>query len=126
MQTIGDRIKELREAKNWTQDDLSEAAGIHRVTIAKYEAGKVEPKSTSLGRLASALGVDAGFLLGEIDEMTDEEKELWDLREEVRRDPERRVLFSLARNADIEQVREAIAIIDALKRARGGSDDENT
>ena len=119
MQSIGDRIKELREAKNWTQDDLADAAGIHRVTIAKYEAGKVEPKSTSLSRLATALEVDAGFLLGEVDAMTEQDKELWQLREQVRRDPERHYLFSLAKDADIEEVRQAVAIIDALKKTRG-------
>ena len=120
MQTIGDRVRELREAKGWTQDDLSEAAGIHRVTIAKYEAGKVEPKSTSLARLASVLGVEAGFLVGETNEMTDDERELWELREQVRRDPERHYLFSLARDADIGDVRQAVAIIDALKKTKGG------
>lgn len=120
MQSIGDRIKQLREAKKWTQDDLAEAAGIHRVTIAKYEAGKVEPKSTSLSRLAAALDVDAGFLLGEVDEMTDEDRELWELREQVRRDPERHYLFSLAKDASIDDVRQAVAIIDALQKTRGG------
>jgi len=118
MQTIGERIRELREAKGWTQDDLAEAAGIHRVTIAKYEAGKVEPKSTSLSRLAAALEVDAGFLLGEVDEMTDKDKELWELREKVRRDPERHYLFSIASDASIDDVRRAVAIIDALKSTR--------
>ena len=116
MQSIGDKIRDLRERKGWTQDDLAEAAGIHRVTIAKYEAGKVEPKSTSLSRLAAALEVEAGFLLGESDKMTEQDRDLWELREQVRRDPERQYLFSLARDADISDVRQAVTIIDALKK----------
>lgn len=31
------RLKELREAKHMTQEELSAATGIHRVTIARYE-----------------------------------------------------------------------------------------
>lgn len=120
MQTIGDRIKQFREAKGWTQDDLADAAAIHRVTIAKYEANKVIPKSTSLGRMAAALEVDAGCLLGESRDMSAEEKAVWDLREQVRRDPERQYLFNLARDADISDVRQAVAIIDALKNTGRG------
>ena len=70
--------------------------------------------------LATALDVDAGFLLGEVDEMTDEDRELWELREQVRRDPDRHYLFSLAKDANIDDVRQAVAIIDALKKTRGG------
>lgn len=125
MHPIGNIIRNFRKAKGWTQDDLADAAGIHRVTIAKYESGEVEPKSSTLKRLAAALEVDSRVLLGEIDEMTEEDQDLWTLRETVRRDPERRILFNLARNADISQVRQAVAIIDALKKASGGDSDEN-
>lgn len=63
--TIGARIKGLREAKGWTQDDLAEHAGMNRVTIAKYEIGTIEPKSNSLSKLAKAFGISADLLLGE-------------------------------------------------------------
>lgn len=64
MKHIGIRLKELRDARGWTQDDLADASGMNRVTIAKYEAGRSEPKSASLGKLAMALGVDANVILG--------------------------------------------------------------
>ena len=69
MRHIGLRLKELRDAKGWTQDDLAEATGMNRVTIAKYEAGRSEPKSASLGKLAMALGVDANTILGIDDDL---------------------------------------------------------
>ena len=118
MQTIGDRIREIRKTKGWTQDDLADASNIHRVTIAQYEANKVVPKSTTLARLSAALECDAGYLLGEDSSMTDEEKDLFDLREQVRRDPERHYLYDLARKGNIDDVRRAVAIIDALKNTR--------
>lgn len=126
MATIGERIKQLREARGWTQDDLAEAAGMNRVTIAKYEIGTIEPKSKSLAKVAAALEISTDVLVsGKPAEETDEERDLWALRESVRRDPERRELFNLARNADIEQVRQAVAIIDALKKTSGGGNNEN-
>jgi hypothetical protein len=62
------------------------------------------------------------YLLGRTDKENKtvmNENDIWELREQVRRDPERHYLFSLAKDADIEDVRQAVAIIDALKKTRG-------
>lgn len=119
-QSIADALREAREAKGWTQEDLAEAAQMNRTTIAKYETGRIEPKSKSLKRLAAALEVDVNVLIGSgMNEMSEEEREVWELRENVRRDPERRYLFSMARDASIEEVRRAIRVIDALKGVKG-------
>lgn len=40
-----------------TQEQLAEASGVHRVTIARIETGEVSPKAETLKRLADALGV---------------------------------------------------------------------
>lgn len=126
MATIADNIKRLRELAGMSQDELAEAASVNRVTLAKYEVGKSVPGATILARLADVLHVSADVLLRDGDEtMSPEERDMWDLRESVRRDPERRELFNLARHADIEQVRQAVAIIDALKKTSGGGNNEN-
>lgn len=119
MRTIGENIKALREQSGLTQDALAEAADVNRVTLVKYESGKSIPGAKVLSRLAAALHVSSDVLLGNGEEdMTDEEREIWELREQVRRDPERHYLFSLARDANIDDVRQAVAIIDALKNTR--------
>lgn len=71
--SIGDKLRILRESKGMTQDDLAEATGMNRVTIAKYEIGKIEPKSKSLSRLAAALDVSTDYLVGQIDEQEEQE-----------------------------------------------------
>lgn len=118
MKSIGDRIREIREKKGWTQDDLATAADMNRVTIAKYEAGRIEPKSRSLQKLAAALEINANLLIDGESKMDDDDRELWELREKVRRDPERHYLFKLASNGTIDDVRRAVAIIDALKQTK--------
>ena len=116
MRTIGQNIRYLREKAGMTQDQLAEAIDVNRVTLAKYEADRVTPGAKILSRLAVALHTSQDILTG-IDAESDKDREIWELREQVRRDPERHYLFDLARDADIDDVRRAIAIIDALKKS---------
>ena len=74
MHSIGNRLRILREAKGMTQDDLAEAAGMNRVTIAKYETGRIEPKTKSLSRLAAALGVTTDYLIGQVEPENEQEQ----------------------------------------------------
>lgn len=57
-------IKALREAKGMTQVQLAEAAGIHRVTIARYETTDIGMTVDSAQRIANALGCTVDELLG--------------------------------------------------------------
>ena len=62
--TTGEAIQELRKSRNLNQDQLAELASLNRVTIAKYESGKVEPGAQALARLADALDVSVDEILG--------------------------------------------------------------
>ena len=55
--TLGEKIKHYRSVKGLTQKQLGEMAGIHEVTIRKYEANKISPKRDQLESIASCLGV---------------------------------------------------------------------
>lgn len=63
-ETIGARIRRIRDQRGLTQENLSEIADVNRVTLAKYETDKVKPGSVVLTRLAHALGVSTDYLLG--------------------------------------------------------------
>ena len=60
---LGKRIAELRRERGINQETLAELTMLHRVTIAKYETGQVEPGALALGRIADALGVTTDELL---------------------------------------------------------------
>lgn len=60
----GDRIRDLRTAAGLSQEQLAELASLNRVTVAKYEAGRVEPGAQALSRIADALEVSVDVLLG--------------------------------------------------------------
>ncbi|KAB8294531.1 helix-turn-helix domain-containing protein [Bifidobacterium avesanii] len=61
-------LKELREAKGWSQAKLAEASGVPRPVIADYERGAKDWRNMPLERaiaLANALGCDDLRLIGE-------------------------------------------------------------
>lgn len=66
MSEIGDRIYELRNDRSprLTQEELAERAGLSVDTIRKYEQGSRPPTLPSLMKIAKALDVDLGVLVG--------------------------------------------------------------
>lgn len=62
--TIGARIKALREDRGLTQAALAERAGVHPVTVAKWESGAISnlPINT-LRTIADALDATVGDVL---------------------------------------------------------------
>ena len=64
MYQTGDNIREIRISRGYNQEQLAELASLNRVTIAKYESGKVEPGARALSRIADALEVTVDQLLG--------------------------------------------------------------
>lgn len=66
---IGKRIAQLRRERGISQEELSELALLHRVTVAKYETGQVEPGASALSRIADALGVSTDEILCRVDKL---------------------------------------------------------
>ena len=62
---IGDRIRELREDKQWTQKQLAEASQLNEVQIRRYENNQSLPRDAQLIKIANALGVDKEELFKE-------------------------------------------------------------
>ena len=65
MQTLGDRVREARDRKLWTQRELSEATGIMEATISRIENGKHRrrPYRETLEALSDALDVSVPWLV---------------------------------------------------------------
>ena len=62
VQPDGDKLKQLRIAKTWTQENLAEKVGCSKRTIENAEAGK-RIKQSYLEYIAEALGVPSGDLV---------------------------------------------------------------
>lgn len=61
---IGQRVKEIRERKRLSVDDLAERTGIDRASLYRLEKGELNVTIVKLNRIAQALFVDLGDLVG--------------------------------------------------------------
>lgn len=59
---LGWRVRQLREAKGWTQEILAGRAGLDRSYIAGIEAGLRNPSTKALAKIARALRVTLSVL----------------------------------------------------------------
>ncbi|WP_342616746.1 helix-turn-helix transcriptional regulator [Rhodoferax sp. GW822-FHT02A01] len=57
-QIFGNRVRELRTARGFTQEDLAEKSGFFRTYISRVETGEANPTLTMIHALAGSLRVD--------------------------------------------------------------------
>ena len=62
---IGERLRETRKRKLLTQEELAERSGVGVATIIRIERNQVEPRGSTIRRLAEALEVDPAELVRE-------------------------------------------------------------
>jgi transcriptional regulator with XRE-family HTH domain len=63
MASIGDRIREIREARKMTQDQLAEKSEISKGFLSDVENNKRNVSSENLLRIANVLGASLDYLL---------------------------------------------------------------
>lgn len=61
---VKNRIRELREAAQKQQKDLSADIGVSQPTISEWESGRKEPSTKNAKKLADYFGVTVDYLLG--------------------------------------------------------------
>lgn len=62
MDTIGSRIKKIREIRGYSQKDVANKIGVHVTLLQQYERGIKKPKEIQLQKIAEALLVDVDML----------------------------------------------------------------
>lgn len=60
---FGERIRELRKSKNWSQEILSEETGFHRTYIGMIERGERNPSLVNINAFAETFGISISELL---------------------------------------------------------------
>lgn len=61
---IGDRVRELRESKGWTQLELADKLRINNSVLSRIEANKRAVEDSLVARFADLFEVEADYLLG--------------------------------------------------------------
>ena len=63
METLNDRIKNLRKEKGWTQLQLAEKLNVTDKAVSKWEVGEANPDISLIVTIASLFGVSIDYLL---------------------------------------------------------------
>ncbi|MDP5275072.1 helix-turn-helix domain-containing protein [Chengkuizengella axinellae] len=119
--SIGKKIKELRQRRGWSQDDLAERLGMTRANISNYERdiNKALP-SDILMRIADIMNVSADYLLGKSDDPETPESKF--LKTLELSDEEILKKFSLeldGKELTKEEARIAVAVLRTNRQMKG-------
>ena len=60
----GQRLSQLRDAKGWSQEDLSRETGLSVKTISRFENGRHDGRRDTVRRIVAALEIDEVDLIG--------------------------------------------------------------
>lgn len=60
---IGERLRELRQAKGLSQGDIEKRSGLMRSYISRVEGGRTVPSSATLEKFAKALEIEPSELV---------------------------------------------------------------
>jgi transcriptional regulator with XRE-family HTH domain len=66
LKTFGKRVRALRKARGWTQEELAEAGSLHENYVSRLETGEQEPGLFVILRLARAFDVNPDELLHDL------------------------------------------------------------
>lgn len=64
MLELGQKIKRLRESREWSQADLARRAMVTKSAISTYELGIRTPSADVVKAFAKTFGVSSDYLLG--------------------------------------------------------------
>lgn len=125
--TFQNRLKKAMEIRDMKAVDLAKSSGISKSRISQYVNGVYEAKQEAVYKLALALNVSEGWLMGYDVPMqrsapADESDDVMELLDALRNRPEMRMLFSVSKDATREDIERAVAIIEALRKSE--EDDE--
>lgn len=107
--SIADRLRALRSEKGVNQETVSEAVGISRVGLARYETGQRVPVLKIAARLAEYYGVSVQHLLGNDEPTLTQEKA-------PANDPLTEQIMAKVRTMNEEELRQLLRIMDAVKK----------
>jgi transcriptional regulator with XRE-family HTH domain len=60
---LGPNLREARLKLEMSQEQVSEKSGVHATEVSRIEAGKRDPRVSTVERLARAVGLRPGQLL---------------------------------------------------------------
>lgn len=77
VQNLGIAVRQLREKRGWSQEELAERSGLNRSYVGEIERGKVVASVVTAHKLAHALSVSIVDLFTQSDAIARMRSRLW-------------------------------------------------
>lgn len=119
MSSIGTRIKTMRLSRHISRQDLASKIKVSVSAISMWENDSRRPNLDAVDALADIFNVPISAILDD-EKQQQEDDEIYLIREELRRNPDMRILFSASRGAKKEHIKAAAAMLNALKGNENG------
>lgn len=113
-----ERFEQLRLSRGVTKTFIAQSLGRSATLCQDWKQQKSQPSDKQLREVARILGTTPEYLRGETDEISPDamSEEMEQLLTSLREREDMRMLFKLAQDASPEDVRQAVKIIEALRR----------
>lgn len=123
MKSIGERIKEARKAAGLTQVELAKKTKLSRSYIGDIEKDRYNPSVSTLQLIADATNSSLGALLPTENSPDSSQEsggyysdpEVVQMAEELRTDPDKRILFDATKDLSKDDIDTVLKIIEGLK-----------
>lgn len=116
--TFGEKLRELRLERGYSQEQLGKMLGRGRSSISMYESDQREPDFETLEAIADIFNVDMDTLANsKASEKASYymEPETAALAQQIHDDPELRILMDASRKLRPEELKSVINMIKAMK-----------
>lgn len=119
---IGQRLKNLREQFNYSQEQLAKKLSLSASAIRAYEKNQRQPSHETLKEIAKIFNVSTDYLLGNDINPNDENKELLETISTDLSNPINRVLYK--KTSELKNERDKKIVLNIIEGLMKGVDEE--
>lgn len=119
IQLMGARIKNARQLRQMSLEQVAKKMGVNKSTVQRYESGAIRsPKLPVIKSIAEALDVNLRWLTGEAEniEPVSGDEEIARYLTLLEERPELRSLLKTAKDANVEQVQAVVDFLSAFRQ----------
>ena len=119
--SFGAKLKNCRKNMSLSQKEFGQKIGVAESTVSLYESNKRFPDADTLKKISSLFGVSIDYLLGNSSDPSQEsggyysDPEVAQMAEELRTDPDKRILFDATKDLSKDDIDTVLKIIEGLK-----------
>lgn len=115
---LSDKLRELRDGRNWSQQHVANLMKVDRSTISRYETGKSLPSYQTILQFAEIYQIDKDFLIAELNNLLPSSEKTGYLLKENTNDKELELILQLIKEEpDLKKILLELHFMNPKRRA---------